>query len=126
MIILTVDEIIEIHSLLIKKTGGLDGLRDKGLLESAVFSTSSGFGDIEVYSTIEEKAARFAFGIVNNHAFLDGNKRIGMLSMLMTLKLNHIDLKYSQEELIILGLGVAGGTVDYEGILKWIMEHKIV
>ena len=63
---------------------------------------------------------------MNNHAFLDGNKRIGMLSMLMTLKLNHIDLKYSQEELIILGLGVAGGTVDYEGILKWIMEHKIV
>lgn len=49
-----------------------------------------------------------------------------MLSMLMTLKLNHIDLKYSQEELIVLGLGAAGGTVDYDGILKWIMEHKIL
>ena len=107
MIVLTVDEIVGIHSKLIQKTGGLDGIRDKGLLESAVFNISTGFEDVELYPAIEEKAARLAYGIVSNHAFLDGNKRIGVLSMLMTLKLNHVDIKYSQKELIELGLKVA-------------------
>ncbi|HCD42672.1 MAG TPA: type II toxin-antitoxin system death-on-curing family toxin [Lachnoclostridium sp.] len=124
MIILTIDEIIQIHSKLILKTGGLDGIRDKGLLESAVFSISNGFDDIEIYPTIEEKAARMAFGIVNNHAFLDGNKRIGILVMLMTLKLNKVVINYSQNELIQLGLGVASGKLGYNEILNWINGHK--
>lgn len=126
MIILTVDEVIKIHGRLIEKTGGLDGLRDRGLLESAIFSIASGFGDIEVYPTLEEKAARIAFGIVNNHAFLDGNKRIGILSMLMILRLNQIDIKYTQQELIALGLGVADGSISYDEILDWIISHKIM
>lgn len=126
MITLTVSEIIEIHSRLIRKTGGLDGVRDRGLLESGVFNISSGFEDMEVYPSAEEKAARLAFGIVNNHAFIDGNKRIGMLSMLMTLKLNHTEVQYTQKELIALGLGVADGSIDYDGILAWILEHRIV
>ena len=126
MIILTVDEVIKIHGRLIEKTGGLDGLRDRGLLESAVFSISSGFGEIEVYPTVEEKAARIAFGIVNNHAFLDGNKRIGMLSMLMILRLNQVNIKYTQRELIALGLGVADGSIGYDEILDWIISHKIM
>lgn len=126
MIILTVDEVIKIHGRLIEKTGGLDGLRDRGLLESAIFSIASGFGDIEVYPTLEEKAARIAFGIVNNHAFLDGNKRIGILSMLMILRLNQIDIKYTQQELIALGLGVADGRISYDEILDWIISHKIM
>ena len=124
MIILTVDEVIKIHGRLIEKTGGLDGLRDRGLLESAVFSISSGFGEIEVYPTVEEKAARIAFGIVNNHAFLDGNKRIGMLSMLMILRLNQVNIKYTQRELIALGLGVADGSIGYDEILDLIISHK--
>ena len=124
MIILTVDEVIKIHGRLIEKTGGLDGLRDRGLLESAVFSIYSGFGEIEVYPTVEEKAARIAFGIVNNHAFLDGNKRIGMLSMLMILRLNQVNIKYTQRELIALGLGVADGSIGYDEILDWIISHK--
>ena len=126
MIFLTVDEVIKIHGRLIEKTGGLDGLRDRGLLESAIFSISSGFGEIEVYPTVEEKAARIAFGIVNNHAFLDGNKRIGMLSMLMILRLNQVNIKYTQRELIALGLGVADGSIGYDEILDWIISHKIM
>ncbi len=126
MIILTVDEVIKIHGRLIEKTGGLDGLRDRGLLESAIFSISSGFGEIEVYPTVEEKAARIAFGIVNNQAFLDGNKRIGMLSMLMILRLNQVDIKFTQRELIALGLGVADGSLGYNEILDWIISHKIM
>ena len=89
MILLTVTEIIGLHSKLIAKTGGLDGIRDIGFLESAVFTTNNSFEGIEQYPTIEEKAARLAYGLVSNHAFVDGNKRIGVLILLMTLKLNN-------------------------------------
>lgn len=124
MILLTVDEIIELHSKLIAVSGGSCGLRDRGLLESAVYSAQSFFGDVEVYPTVTEKAARLMFSLVNNHAFLDGNKRIGVLVMLMTLKLNGTDISYSQQELIKLGLSAADGKVGYEDILSWIEKHR--
>lgn len=95
MILLTADEIINLHTKLITKTGGSDGLRDRGLLESAVYSAMGGFGDEEAYPTIEEKAARLMYSLVNNHAFVDGNKRIGVLVMLTTLKLNSVELKFT-------------------------------
>lgn len=124
MIILTVDEIIELHSKLIARTGGSDGLRDRGLLESAVYSAQSSFGDAEVYPTIEEKAARLMYAIINNHSFIDGNKRIGVLVMLMTLKLNGVAMEYTQPELTELGLSVASGKADYNAVLEFIKKHK--
>lgn len=124
MMILTVEEIIRIHTKLAAKTGGSDGTRDQGLLESAVCCISNGFGDYELYPSIEEKAARLAYGIVSNHAFVDGNKRIGVLVMLMTLRLNHVALSYSQKELIQLGMGLADGNVTYAQALVWIRCHK--
>ena len=86
MILLSVDEIKALHSKLIQKTGGSDGIRDENLLESAVYSALASFLNEECYPTVEEKAARLMFSLTNNHAFLDGNKRIGVLVMLMTLK----------------------------------------
>lgn len=124
MIFLTVDEVISIHNKLIIKTGGSYGLRDRGLLESAVFSVYSEFYDVEQYPSIEEKSARFAFSIINNHAFIDGNKRIGILVMLMTLKINGIIIFYLQEDLIKLGLSIADGSYQYQDILNWIYFHK--
>lgn len=124
MINLTIDEIITLHEKLIKKTGGLSGIRDKGMLESAVYSVMQSFGEEEVYPTSCEKAARLAFAITKNHPFLDGNKRIGMLVMLMTLKLNRIAITFTQQELITLGVSVADGSMNYENILVWISEHK--
>lgn len=124
MILLTVDEIIQLHSRLVARTGGCDGLRDRGLLESAVFSAESCFGGVEAYPTVEEKAARLLFSLANNHAFVDGNKRIGVLAMLMTLSLNDVPLQYTQEELITLGLSVADGSYDYPAIWEWIQTHK--
>ncbi|MBQ5592897.1 MAG: type II toxin-antitoxin system death-on-curing family toxin [Clostridia bacterium] len=123
MIILTVDEIIGLHSKLIQKTGGIDGLRDRGLLESAVFSAQSSFGEEEVYPSAEEKSARLMFALVNNHSFIDGNKRIGVFVMLITLKLNGIILEYTQEELTNLGLMTASGQTDYNDILQFIKQH---
>ncbi len=124
MILLAVSEIIAIHTKLIAKTGGLNGIRDIALLESAVASANNSFDDIEQYPTIEEKGARLAFAIISNHAFIDGNKRIGILVMLMTLKLNQVNLIYSQKELIELGLSVANGSCKYDCIYEWIIKHK--
>ena len=125
MILLTVEEVIALHDKLIERTGGSQGLRDQSLLESAVYSAMSAFGDSETYPTVEEKAARLMFSLTNNHAFVDGNKRIGVFTMLMTLQLNNIKINYTQAELISLGLSVADGKTEYVEILDWIMEHKI-
>ncbi len=125
MILLTTSEIISIHEKLILKTGGSGGVRDITLLESAVSSASNFFEDFEQYPSIEEKAARLAFAVIGNHAFIDGNKRIGILTMLMTLSLNNVKLSYTQRELIDLGLSIASGVYKYDSIFNWIMSHKI-
>ena len=124
MILLTVDEIIALHTKLIARTGGSDGLRDMGLLESAVYSAQNSFGGVEIYPSIIEKAARLLYALVSNHAFVDGNKRIGVFVMLMTLRLNGITLQYTQSELIHLGLSAADGTAKYEDIVTWIGTHQ--
>lgn len=124
MNLLTKEEIIRIHSKLIDKTGGSHGLRDDNLLESAIYSAQASFEDVEQYPSVEEKAARLCFSLTNNHAFVDGNKRIGVMVMLMTLRLNDISLKYTQHELIELGLSVARSESIYDDILLWINSHK--
>ena len=125
MIILTTDEIIGLHEKLIQRTGGSHGLRDRNLLESAVYSAQTAFDNEEVYPSTEEKAARLCYSITNNHAFVDGNKRIGVFSMLMTLRLNSVKISYTQAELVTLGLSVADGSFDYKAVLQWIIRHKI-
>lgn len=124
MIILTVEEIIELQKKLIEKTGGSYGLRDRGLLESAVFSAQSSFGESEAYPTVEEKAARLMYALTKNHSFVDGNKRIGVLVMLMTLSLNGIKIEFTQTDLIELGLSVASGEWDYNNILEFIRKSE--
>ena len=124
MITLTVSEILRLHQKLLDATGGLSGTRDLVLLESAVYSANQVFGEEEAYPTVEQRAARLAYAITQNHPFVDGNKRIGMLVMLMTLRLNHVQIQYTQAELIQLGLSVADNSYRYEDILAWINNHK--
>ena len=123
MILLSVTEIISLHGRLITRTGGTDGVRDRWLLESAVYNTDVSYEEVEKYPTVEEKAARLAYALIQNHTFVDGNKRIGILVMLMTLKLNHMEPVFTQKELIDLGLGIASGAYVYEDILAWIRAH---
>ena len=125
MILLTVEEVTALHQKLIDRTGGSHGLRDQSLLESAVYSAMSGFEGSEAYPTIEEKAARLMYSLTNNHAFVDGNKRIGVFTMLITLQLNNVKINYTQTELISLGISVADGKIEYDQILDWIIKHKI-
>lgn len=125
MILLTVEEVIMLHQKLLAATGGLPGLRDRGLLESAVLSVDAGFEDVEQYPSVEEKAARLAYALISNHPFADGNKRVGVLAMLMTLQLNGVKLRYTQRELIDLGLAVASGQGNYFHAFNWINQHKL-
>ncbi len=124
MILLTIEEIITLHEKLISRSGGSFGIRDIGLLESAIYSAVANFEGIDLYPTIEEKSARLMFALARNHAFIDGNKRIAVFVMLMTLQLNDIKISYTQKELILLGLSVASGKTNYDKILKWINSHK--
>ena len=126
MIILKKEKIIQLHSKLIEKTGGIDGVRDMAMLETSIYSIYASFGDYEKYPTIEEKSARLCYSMITNHPFIDGNKRIGILIMIMTLNLNNRELEYTQEELVQLGLNVASSKqYDYNYVYSWIKEHLI-
>ena len=122
--ILTATETLEMHRKLIEKTGGLDGVRDMGMLEMSVLSCAQTFGEEELYPSIVEKAARVAFSICKNHPFVDGNKRTAILAMLTVLRINQVELNYTQTELISLGLGIADGTIGYQDIVLWIKAHS--
>ena len=124
MIALTTSEIIELHEKLIAATGGSSGLRDKGLLESAILGCYQTFGGDDLYPTVIEKAARLAYSICNNHPFVDGNKRVSVTAMLVILRMNDINLSHTQRELVALGLGIADGNLDYEDIVAWIHAHN--
>ncbi|MBR4329675.1 MAG: type II toxin-antitoxin system death-on-curing family toxin [Candidatus Riflebacteria bacterium] len=118
-------QIILLHSQLIKATGGSYEIRDEGLLDSAINMPFQSFSKKELFPTIEEKAARLCYGLVKNHAFIDGNKRIGAHSMLIFLMINNYELEYTQEELFTIILDVASGNKDYNDIQQWILAHKI-
>lgn len=121
---LSIDRILLLHQLMAEATGGEAGVRDKALLESAVENTYITFDGAELYPTKEEKAAQIGYSLISNHAFVDGNKRIGMYIMLSFLELNGIHIDATNEEVARLGLSVAGGKADRSAILKWIQNHR--
>ena len=123
MKVLTVEQVIELHTRLIQATGGLDGVRDVGLIGSSLSSAFSTYFGVEKYPSIEEKAARLCYSLVNNHAFLDGNKRIGVFVMIIFLELNGIVLNQTDDEVVKLGIGVASSELDYDAILEYIRNH---
>ena len=125
MIRLTKEPIIILHKHLIEETGGTDGLRDEGLLDSALNAPFQGYGTIDAFPSLQQKAARLGYGLIQNHAFIDGNKRIGTHAMLVFLALNGIDLEYTQDELSEMVFGVASGKISFENMLNWIISHQI-
>ena len=125
MIKFSKDKVLLLHKLIAEETGGSIGVRDEGLLESALESAFSGFGGQEFYPTKEEKGARLGYTLISNHAFVDGNKRIGVYIMLTFLEVNGIRLECSDEELVHVGLSVADGSRSYEQLLTWVQEHRI-
>lgn len=125
MIRLSKSQVLLIHDQLITETGGSYGLRDEGMLDSALNAPFQTFGGEDVYPSLQQKAARLCFGLVKNHPFIDGNKRIGAHAMLVFLALNGIELQYSQTELSDIILQLAAGEIDTEDLLYWILSHEI-
>ena len=113
-----------LHQLLAEATGGGVGVRDEGLLDSALESAFSGFGDQEFYPSKEEKGARLGYSLISNHAFVDGNKRIGTYIMLTFLEMNGIRIRCTDEELVHVGLSVADGSMKYDELLQWVRDHE--
>jgi len=124
VIFFTEEQVKKIHSILISKTGGLDGVREDNLLDSALKSPFQTFDSKELYPEIIDKAAQLCYSMVENHPFIDGNKRIGVHLMLIFLELNNVKINYTQKELIDFGLGIASGKISRDGIKEWIFVRK--
>ena len=119
------DKVLLLHQYIAAETGGSVGLRDEGLLESALEGAFATFEGKELYPTKEEKAARIGASLVSNNAFLDGNKRIGMYVMLTFLEVNGIRVECTDEDIVRAGLLLAEGSMDYGKLLAWIREHAV-
>lgn len=124
MIRLTTKQVISIHSSLIEATGGTDGVRDMGMLESALEAPFQTFDGKDLYPALIQKAARLGHSLISNHPFVDGNKRIGIHTMLVFLAVNGIEIECTQKELIDVGLSLADGTMDAEKLLIWLSLHN--
>jgi death-on-curing family protein len=124
MIFFEYEQVVKIHRSLIEKTGGMDGIRDAQLLDSALKTPFQTFGGNNLYPDILDKASQLCYSLIENHPFVDGNKRIGVHLMLLFLKLNNIEVNYSQQELIDFGLDIASGKMSKNDIKGWIIEHR--
>ena len=125
MIRLSKLQILQLHEQLIVETGGASGLRDERILDSALSAPFQTFDGEDVYPSLQQKASRLCFGLVKNHPFVDGNKRIGAHIMLVFLALNGIELQYTQTELSDTILQLAAGTIQCSDLLNWILTHQI-
>ena len=114
---ITLAQLIEFHRRITIKTGGSDGVRDKGLLESALNRPFATFSGEDLYTPIEKKIAVVTHSLISN--------QIGVSTMILLSKLNNIKLEFTQEELVELGIGTAEGKYLEEDIFNWIMNHKI-
>lgn len=124
MIRLTKEQVLMLHERLIEATGGSSGIRDEGMLESALYNPFQSFGGEELYPSVQAKAAQLGYGFIKNHAMIDGNKRIGTHAMLVFLALNGYELAYTQQELSQTILDLASGKIGTEELYQWVLEHQ--
>ena len=124
MIFFEFEQVLKLHSSLIEKTGGMDGIRDQNLLDSSLKSHFQTFNGNELYPDIFDKASQLCYSLVENHPFADGNKRIGVHLTLLFLRLNNVNIEYSQAELIDFGLSIASGKMNKDDIKHWLLNHR--
>lgn len=121
---LSVEEVIAVHADQVNRYGGSHGIRDLGLLESATFRAQTSFGGQYLYKTIFDKAAALGQSIILNHPFLDGNKRTGIVSIILFLKVNGYNLRVSQKDLINMTLKIAKEEIQVEEIADWLKKNS--
>ena len=123
MIWITADDVIQIHSRVIQRSGGMDGLRDRASLEAAISAPMQSFGGQDLYPTTVEKIARLGYGLASNHAFVDGNKRIGAMMTQLLLKWNGFQMSLRSGELADMFIAIADGSAEESDLLVWIQGH---
>jgi death-on-curing protein len=122
---ITKEDILELHTHIITQTGGIQGIRDAGALESAIAQPQITFDGQDLYPTLIEKAAALGFSLINNHPFLDGNKRVGHAAMEVFLVLNGYEIDASTDEQEEIILGVAAGNISKTVFIEWLRSHII-
>jgi len=118
------EKVLLLHKLITEETVGDPNVRDVALLNSALESAFATFDGKELYPTKEEKGARIGYSLISNHAFVDGNKRIGMYVLLTFLEVNGIKIRPTNEDVARVGLAVAAGDMKYEELLDWILYNE--
>ena len=124
MIKFSEEKVLLLHKLITEETGGDPNIRDSALLDSALESAFVTFGGAELYPSIEEKAARLGHSLIANHAFVDGNKRIGIFALLVFLEVNGCGIHPTNDEVAHITLAVAAGEAGYSDLLAFIRENK--
>jgi len=117
------DKIIKYHKMQIDRFGGLHSLKDENILDSALNAAFQTFDGKDLHATVLDKIAATCYSLIANHAFIDGNKRIGVLTMLILLEINNYTIRCTQADLIDLGLGIAAGKYKQADILTWIKSR---
>ena len=125
MITLSQEQIKRLHKKMVEATGGSDGIRDEAMLDSALSVAFQTFDGIELYPSTTAKIARIAYGLVCNHPFIDGNKRIGTYVMMVLLDLNRIETDFSDDDIIRIGLELANGSMNDKQLLDLILQRII-
>ena len=122
---LTLNEVLELHRRIIENTGGSDGLRDLGALQSSIAQPRMAFGSAELYPTLTDKTAALGFSLVRNHPFVDGNKRVGHAAMETFLVLNGFEFEASVDDAEAAMLALASGRLSREELASWIKGHVV-
>lgn len=125
MIFLELSEVMDLQRRLIERTGGLAGVRDLNLVESAIAQPRMTFADRDLYPTLPDKAAALAFSLIRDHGFIDGNKRIGHAAMETFLMMNGFQIDASVDEQESVVLNVAAGKMDREALAHWLASHTV-
>jgi len=122
---LTLGEVLDLHDRLIRQSSGTTGVRDLGALESAIAQPRMTFGGADLYPDLPAKAAALAFSVIQNHPFVDGNKRVGHAALETMLLLNGFELQSSVDDAEAVILGVASGSNSRDVLLEWIRQHVV-
>ena len=120
MITLTKEQIIMLHEAIYERYGGSCGVLNEGMLDSALQAPFQTFGGEELFPDTKDKILRLAYGLIKNHSFRDGNKRIGALVLLVLLELNGWHLNATNEEFADIIMGIAASEKDDEDLKKWV------
>ena len=123
MITLTKEQIIMLHEAIYERYGGSCGVLNEGMLDSALQAPFQTFGGEELFPDTKDKILRLAYGLIKNHSFRDGNKRIGALVLLVLLELNGWHLNATNEEFSDIIMGIAASEKDDEDLKKWVDSH---